>query len=195
MKILSWARQLPRKTITISAITLTLIGLTLIYHSTAQAVVIVVDGQSLDLRTHARTVGAALNAAGFDPALEDRISPPIESELTAETIIHLDQAYPVKIELEGEIQTVYTPETTPANILTAADVRIYPGDRLWVDGRRLTDPTEVLQIRPSRIRVKRAVTITLEQGGEIQVIHSAAPTLGEALWEAGVVVLESAKFS
>lgn len=191
MKILAWVRQIPRKALMIIAIALALIGLALIYHATAQVVVIVVDGQPFDLRTHARTVGAALHAAGFDPTLEDRVSPPMESGLRAGTTIHLDRAYPVNIELEGEIQTVYTPETTPANILTAADVRLYPGDRLWVDGRRLTDSTEVLKIRPSRIRVERAVAITLEQDGVIQVIHSAAPTLGEALWEAGVVVLES----
>ena len=191
MKILAWVRQLPCKALMIIAIALALIGLALIYHATAQVVVIVVDGQPFDLRTHARTVGAALHAAGFDPALEDRVSPPMESGLRAGTTIRLDRAYPVNIELEGEIQTVYTPETTPANILTAADVRLYPGDRLWVDGRRLIDSTEVLNIRPSRIRVERAVAITLEQDGAIQVIHSAAPTLGEALWEAGVVVLES----
>ena len=191
MKILAWARQLPRKNIMVSAIAFALIGLLLIYHATAQTVVIVVDGQSLDLRTHARTVGAALDTAGFNPAPEDRVSPPTESELRVGTTIHLDRAYPVNIELEGEIQTVFTPETTPANILAVVNVRLYPGDRLWVDGRRLTDPTQVLTIRPSRIRVERAVAITLEQDGTIQVIHSAAPTLGEALWEAGVVVLES----
>jgi len=191
MKLLTWVRRLPGKVLLIIATTLALIGLALIYHATAKVVVFVVDGQSFNIRTHARTVGAALHAAGFDPALEDRVSPPAESGLRTGTTIRLDRAYPVIIKFEGETQTVYTPETAPANILAAADVRLYPGDRLWVDGRRLTDSTEVLEIRPSRMRVERAVAFTLEQDGVTQVIHSAAPTLGEALWEAGVILLES----
>jgi uncharacterized protein YabE (DUF348 family) len=190
MKPLTWVQTLPRKVIWAFASSLVIIGLVLIYHGTARPIVLVIDGQTYELRTHARSVVDALRSAGFDPSPDDRISPQLDDRVISGTVIHLDRAFPVVVELEEKSIIVNTPEISPANILAAADIRLYPGDRVWVDGCRMMDPTQDLEIRPSYVRVDRAKSITLDEGDGTRVIHSAAPSLGEALWEAGVVLRE-----
>lgn len=190
MKILTWAQTLPRKVIWGFAASLAVIGLVLIYHGTARPVVLVIDGQTYEIRTHARSIVDALRSAGFDPSPDDRISPQLDDQVRSGAVIRMDHAFPVVIELEEESIFVNTPEISPANILAKADIRLYPGDRVWVDGHRMMDPIQVLETRPSYMRVDRAKSITLMDGDVTMVIHSAAPSLGEALWEAGVVLRE-----
>ncbi len=190
MNVLSWVQTLPRKVIWGFAASLMLLGLVLIYHSAARPMVLVVDGQTYEIRTHARSVLGVLRSAGFDPSTDDRVNPHLDDEVKSGAVIHLDHAFPVEIELEERSFVVNSPESSPANILTEADIRLYPGDRVWVDGYRMLDPTRTLAIRPLNIRVDRAHKITLREGELTQVIHSAAPSLGEALWEGGVILRE-----
>jgi uncharacterized protein YabE (DUF348 family) len=190
MNVISWVQSLPRKVIWGIAAILILLGLVLIYHSTARPMTLVIDGHTYEFRTHARSVHGVLRAAGFDPSSDDRVSPQLDEQIDSDTVIQLDHAFPVEIQLEERSFVINSPETSPANILTAADIRLYPGDRVWVDGYRMMDPTRSLEIRPSTVRVDRAHSITLQEGELTQVIHSAAPSLGEALWEGGVVLRE-----
>lgn len=190
MKLLTGMHALPRKAIWGFAAILVVIGLVLIYYGTAQPVVLVIDGQTYEIRTHARSVLNALRSTGFDPSPDDRISPQLDDQVRSGAVIRMDRAFPVVIELEEESIIVNTPEISPANILAEADIRLYPGDRVWVDGHRMMDPTQVLETRPAYMRVDRAQSITLTDGDVTMAIHSAAPSLGEALWEAGVVIHE-----
>jgi uncharacterized protein YabE (DUF348 family) len=80
---------------------------------------------------------------------------------------------------------VTTAETHPLNILQAVGVDIYPGDRLWVDGLPLEDQTAQLADTPGRIFVQRGYRIRLQTEDGMVVLHSAAPTIGQALLEAG----------
>lgn len=190
MKFKAWVKALPRKVIWGFAASLILLGLVLIYHGTARPMILLIDGQTYEFRTHARSVIGILRSAGFDPSADDRVSPQLDDQVESETVIRLDHAFPVVIELEEGSFVVNSPESSPANILAEADIRLYPGDRVWVDGHRMLDPTRALEIRPSYMRVDRAQTITLEESDVTRVIHSAAPSLGEALWEGGVVMRE-----
>jgi uncharacterized protein YabE (DUF348 family) len=188
MKVKTWAQALPRKVIWGFAASFVLLGLVLIYHGTARPMILVIDGQTFEFRTHARSVLGILRSAGFDPSTDDRISPQLDDQVESGEVIRLDHAFPVVIELEEGSFVFNSPESSPANILAEADIRLYPGDRVWVDGLRMQDPTRDLEIRPSYLRVDRAHTITLEEEGVTRVIYSAAPSLGEALWEGGVVM-------
>jgi uncharacterized protein YabE (DUF348 family) len=190
MRLLSWLQGLPQNALRAAAAALVIAGLTLIYSATGKAVEVVVDGQVVELRTHASTVGDALRNAGMEPSQYDEVTPPVDMQLKSGDAIYLNRAYPVILEVDGHTQTVFTPETAPANILATAGVRLYPADRLWVDGRRLSDPTQLLEQKPSYLAIARAKRIRLDQNGVERLIYSAAPTLGEALWEAGIVLHE-----
>jgi uncharacterized protein YabE (DUF348 family) len=188
MKLLIWLQGLPQNALRAAAAALVLAGLILLYSATGKAVEVVVGGQVVELRTHAGTVGDALRDAGMEPTQYDKVAPSADAQLSSGDVIHLDRAHPIVLEVDGDTQTVFTPETAPANVLAAAGLKLYPGDRLWVDGRRLLDPTQLIEERPSHLAITRAKRIRLDQDGEVRLIYSAAPTLGEALWEAGIVL-------
>jgi uncharacterized protein YabE (DUF348 family) len=90
---------------------------------------------------------------------------------------------------------VVTPETVPANILGAAGVALFPGDRVRVDGLRIADPGRDLGHNPARVRLWSGFPITLSQDGTTRTIRSAAPTLGQALWEAGIILRSADRLS
>jgi len=168
------------------AAALAVAGLSLIYFGTAKTVRLVVNGRPGEVRTHARTVAGALHDAGYDANPSDRIDPAPSAPIRSGIVIQLDTARRVVIEADDERWTVETPSTIPANILSQSDVHLYPGDRLWADGLPVADPSLPLDAVPTRLRLQRAVRVTLRQGDRTRDLRSAAPTLAGALWEAGV---------
>ncbi|MEW6568173.1 MAG: ubiquitin-like domain-containing protein [Chloroflexota bacterium] len=191
MGLLKIARDFLTRRAREAAVVLALAGLGLIYLGTARPVVIVVDGQSRGLRTHARTVAAALHDAGLDPAPEDILAPDPDTALTAGMTIRLDRAHPVVVEADGERRVVRTAAHLPANVLAQAGIRLYPGDALWVDGLRLADPASALESVPTRVRVARAAEFSVvEENGTVHRLRSAVPNLAQALWDVGMRLVQ-----
>jgi uncharacterized protein YabE (DUF348 family) len=106
-------------------------------------------------------------------------------------IIRLDPAHPVVIDADGERRIVETPMTIPANILAEAGVPLYPGDQILVDGALVSDASAALPSVPERLRLLRAEAIRVLADGEQREMRTAAATLGEALWEAGLALSEA----
>jgi len=167
---------------------LALAGMGALYSATAKHITLVVDGSARRISTHARTVEGVLRDAGLALASSDRLEPGPGSPAHDEQIIQVSIANPVLID-GPDVQTWYlTAEDTPADILASAGIRLYPGDRLWVDGSP-TDVTARLRgPRPSRLRLVAGREIIVSDGGATRTIRTAAPSVGEALWEAGISV-------
>ncbi len=164
-----------------------LCGLGVVYIGTAAPVTVLLDGESLPLRTHARTVAAALHEAGIDLAPADFVAPERDERIAPGTTIRLIRAQPVIVEADGERAVARSPSRIPANILAESGVRLYPGDEVWADGVRLADPHSALSAIPSRLRVVRAFRFTVsDHEGSAHRIRSAAPTIGQALWQVGI---------
>lgn len=178
------------------AVLLGLCGLGLIYIGTAAPVTIVLDGEAVPLRTHARTVGAALHEAGIDLAPADMVAPEPDERLVPGLTIRLERAQPVIVDADGERAVVRSPSRIPANILAESGVRLYPGDEVWADGVRLADPQLAQSAVPSRLRVLRAFQFTVgEREGFVHRIRSAAPTVAQALWQAGIRIHQGDRLS
>jgi uncharacterized protein YabE (DUF348 family) len=190
MQILTRARSKLFPYAHVAAGLLALAGLAVLYHATARPVTLIVDGRVVGFRTHARTVAAALRQAGFEAVSGDSVSPSLDSPLEPNATIELIRARQVLVEVEGQARWVLSAGRNPANVLAAGGVFIYPGDRLWVDGLPVRTPGAAVGQPASRLRLEKAVTIALETDGGEKLMHSAAPTLGEALWEAGLVLYE-----
>lgn len=168
-------------------ILLGLCGLGLIYIGTATPITILLDGETLALRLHARTVGAALHEAGIDLAPGDFVAPDPDERLAPGMTIRLERARSIIVEADGERAVVRSPSRIPANILAEAGVRLYPADELWADGVRLADPQSPLDAIPSRLRVVRAFRFTVtDEEGFAHCIRSAAPSVVQALWQVGM---------
>jgi uncharacterized protein YabE (DUF348 family) len=163
-------------------------GLVLLYLATAKTVQLVVDGQSVFLRTHAQTVAGAIRDAGYVASAADFADPDLSSRLSPGSVIHLERARQVILSVDGERWALESPLRIPSNILAQAGIPLYPGDRVWADGIPLADPSLSLGSPPDRLRVRRATEVSLSIDGRARALRSAAPTLGEALWEAGITL-------
>jgi len=85
----------------------------------------------------------------------------------------------------GGLPPILTTDRIPGNILKQAGIRLFPGDRVLIDGQRYK-PDQKLPLDDSRIlQFIPASKITIQQGEEFIRIYSSASTLGQALWEAG----------
>jgi uncharacterized protein YabE (DUF348 family) len=195
MEILARIRSNPRVAILTGAILLVLVGRGLIAALGTKELVLVVDGESMPIRTRERTVAAALKEAGYDPGPEDFVAPDMASTLTDGDTIELRQARDVLVEVETQMSWVFTAEDDPIAILMAAGVSMEDGDWLWVDGVRCVEVSQCSTERPSQIRMRRAMPLSLNIDGEDQMIRSAASTLGEALWESGILLHEGDKLT
>jgi uncharacterized protein YabE (DUF348 family) len=97
-------------------------------------------------------------------------------ERTANTIL---------VRSTGGLDPVFTSDRLPGNILLKAGIRLYPGDRIIVDGQ-MYEPDNTLPATNSRsMQIIPASRITVRHDDIVSLFYSSAPTLGEALWEAG----------
>ena len=160
-------------------------GLSALYYATARPALLVIDGEPLQLRTHARRPKELLHEAGIVLGPDDVLLPGNDTELNWEDgvlpVVELHQAHPVVLVDQGVISRVETAETDPANLISR---QLFPGDRFIVNGLPAGSGT------PTHIQLRRAIPIRLTVEGSNRLLHSAAPTLGEALWEGGVQLHE-----
>ena len=168
-----------------AAAVLCILGLLLVIFGTSKVVYVILDGETLRVRTHAASVSAVLETAKIDYIAEDRIIPNVESPVEDGDVIRVILAELVVVDVDRRSTPVLTAEIAPADILAAAGFDLLPGDRVWVNGKRLDDAGLVPNERPDHIRVEKVMAIPIVVDGVRQEMYSAAPTLGEALWENG----------
>ncbi len=88
----------------------------------------------------------------------------------------------IRIDADGQTIELRTSETDLATLLSQAGVALKPGDEVWVDGALLTEEAPAA---PTRISVRRAITLSIVEGGIPKPLTTPARTVGEALWQAG----------
>ena len=171
---------------------LVVVGLGLLYRGTAHPVHLIVDRNPQTILTHARRVERVLLEAGFELAAHDRVEPANETRLywIGDTIpiVRLDRAIPILVESTGLRQVVVSASEHPADLLKLAGQALFVGDWVQVNGLPLL--SDLLPARTEHIALEPAIPIRLEQGDRIQTVFSAAPTVGQALWEAGIRLYE-----
>jgi uncharacterized protein YabE (DUF348 family) len=181
-----------RKIKLILFISLPLIGLLAGYLLMGRTVQAVVDGEKIEIRTRAFTVGAALRGAGVSLDDGDQVDPPADTWLSQVDEIRVNSVRLVRVLLEpaGELLEVHTALLTPSEILALAGLEPGEADRVSVEGVDVPldaplgfNNEVVLQYRP-------AVTLTILIDGDEQSFTSTAPYLGAALWQAGILLRE-----
>jgi resuscitation-promoting factor RpfB len=147
-----------------------------------------IDGQPQEIHTIALTVGDALRSAGYSLLPEDHLQPPANAWFASGSTIELDRARWVSVYFKGIPLTIFSSERLPEKILAQVGIPFTPSDQLYLDGQRILSnqllpplPQYTLQVRPS-------VLIMLIENKKTQPIQSTAPTLGQALWEAGIQI-------
>jgi len=121
----------------------------------------------------------------------DAVSVDLDTPVLDGLQVALDRARPVSVQADGQTRIVRTTHTRPTDVLNAAGVTLSPDDTIVINGipfalreRALTDWAANI----NQIQVYRAVDITVIDGDTRRTVRTTGPTVGEALYGAGITV-------
>ncbi len=157
--------------------------------SQAIQVTLELPGETRQIETLPVTVGVLLQQEGIRLDEDDAISHPVETLLSDGMVITVNRARTVVLIVDGQQRTLRTPLESPAAILQSQGVSVSESDLVWVDGT----PAQLAEldawpIPASEIEVQHSVTVTVRDGDEETVFETTAPTVGDALYEAGIAL-------
>lgn len=172
----------------IFAVLFGILGLALLYRSTAKTFHVIVDGQELEIQSHSRTVEAVLRQVGILVSENDLVFPGLDEFLDDGDVIEVQKGRTILLSSAGEVFEIHSVGRSIGDIVADANLTLLPGDRVWADGIPKRDAAQNLDNPPALVSVEQSEVILLDIDGEEILIRSAAPTLAEALAEAGVVL-------
>jgi len=169
------------------SLALILSGLGLLFAHFWHPYQLVVDGQTLHVRTTAFSLRGLLRQLNYELQPGDRTSiDPDAFTLSLPDRLSLQRTRLVEIDNNDGRLELQSSELLPANLLQAAGISLFPDDLLMREGR-IIDPYEPLPGGEEvRLQFLPAKQITLEIDGQTQIIFTQKNTLAEALLEASI---------
>jgi uncharacterized protein YabE (DUF348 family) len=203
----TWLRGLSTLALVAGALALLAFG----WMRSGSPLVVVVDGHRYQVRTHATTVGDALRQAGFELYPEDRVSPGRETVLQSDMVIQVRRARPVTLSADGQVRQLRTQAETVGELLQEAGVQLGPADEIWLRGNlvQVNAPLDDGTLMPRQVSyrggarlpldadahnaadpplvaLRRAASLTLDDGGTAMTLYTTATTVGQVLQQHGV---------
>jgi uncharacterized protein YabE (DUF348 family) len=173
----------------IGAVGLGLLGFSLLFNATGKLVFVVTPSETLEIRTHAHSVRDVLAEIGLASEGEYAVDPPLQSQIHHKQVLSIHPLNDVVILTEGRTIEHRSPSMVPSDWLSERNLRLFPGDSVYVEGVRV-DPTAALERIPEVLELRRAFEIQLWENGKTHILRSSASTLGEALWEWNITLRE-----
>ncbi len=158
--------------------------------ATAKTITIIHDDLQFQAYTHARSVAAALSDVGITLNTEDLVWPDRVEQIKTGMTIRVKTAKLVVIYSDEGSHIIRTAEDEVSNILAGAGELIFPGDRISRDGETPKLITSMTTDSLQMIELVTAEDLWLDDGSGFRQVRSAAPTLGEALWNLEIVLRE-----
>ena len=155
------------------------------YRTTLTPVTLMINENPRRLYTHQDTVAALITDVGLELHPKDSIAPSPATPLRRGMTIRVEHARPVRVSVDGQSTTLQTRATSVNEILKEAQVTLGTYDDLSIQGnlRGRSPEGDVPQIT-----IRRAVPFTLRDGNRTTTFHTTAPTVGEALHQAGLTL-------
>lgn len=156
---------------------------------TNKTITLNIGDNSRTLQTAALTVGDVLADEDIQLAPDDALLPeadvPVEDNMT----ITIKRARDVTLTINGSPRTFKSPYDNPQDILEHAGITLSSQDRIWLDGQETQLTQLPVWASPiTAIDIHKAVTILVIDDGAQITITTLADTLGNALFEAGIVL-------
>jgi uncharacterized protein YabE (DUF348 family) len=163
--------------------------LALVGPSSGQTITIITAKGAYQTQTRALTVAGLLEELDIVLSDGDVVSPLPEATIAPGLVVRVEQARPVTVTVDGGSLILNTLFSNPLDILRSAGVAVGEHDRVWVDGTpaSLMDML-VWPVPATRIAIRRAVKVDINDDGERHSVETAAETIGEALFEAGITL-------
>jgi len=173
--------------ITIVLVLLTAVG-TLAALELHQTITIETDGVEQSVTAWAWTVGDVLTAASISVVEGDIISPTVEARLPDNGHVSIKRATWVTVTADGESKPLWTTERLPYVLLEMAAVELGSHDVLLWNGLPIADDDLLPKASFHSLQILRAATVSMVEGPLQQEIISTGATLGDALWEQGIII-------
>ncbi|WP_082235836.1 G5 and 3D domain-containing protein [Halobacillus massiliensis] len=151
------------------------------YEATKASVLVTHNGDSQIVRTHADSVGDLLAELSVSPKAHDRISHELDTPVTYGMDVKYTASTPVQLMENDESETYYTTAETVGDFLEEQKIQLNKHDVLSHD--QTTELKDDL-----KIQVDRAISLTLDDGGEEQELWTTAATVEELLNEENIVL-------
>jgi uncharacterized protein YabE (DUF348 family) len=161
-----------------------------VYLVTLKPVFLHKNGEWTRVLTHASTVAIVLREAGIPVEDGAQTIPGLESSVGWGMTIEVPSGRTITILARGEIHQVSYPGGGSVSLRALLDLTgIVLADSEWVfaDGVALP-PDTVLAAPPLRIDIRPAIEFLLLDNGRTTLYSAPGPTVGEALWQAGITL-------
>ncbi len=148
------------------------------------------DGEWTRILTHASSVAVVLREAGI--RLEGNAGPIPETDAPVRwgMTIELPSGGAIPVFFRGETRYVSFPEggeNSLQALLDQAGITLADGEWVLADGIALS-PETVLKAPPQTLEIRTAVEFLLVEDGRTTRNSAPGPTVGDALWQAGVTL-------
>ena len=96
----------------------------------------------------------------------------------------------VRIWADGQLHSILSDKTTPAEYLLQAGLEVESGDLILLNGEVVAAnmPLADLETAPA-LQILRAASLIVHEGAQAHELRASVPTLAEALWQGGIRLL------
>lgn len=96
-----------------------------------KSVALVVDGRQIEVNTTENVLQHLLDEQAIAVSEHDKLSMPLEAELSDGDRIVIDRAVPVLVTADGKTQTIYTTEPTVQKLIAAQNITLSAHDKIF----------------------------------------------------------------
>ncbi|MDX8047524.1 ubiquitin-like domain-containing protein [Gracilibacillus sp. S3-1-1] len=144
------------------------------YELSKTEVTVVQEGETMTVRTHAKTVGDVLNELAIEVGEHDELSHEVNELVNRDITIEHTIAKEVVVSIDGDDQTYYTTSDTVGDFLQEQDIEMKKHDHM-----SLADSTEIKD--NLEIDIEKAFQVTINDAGEKEKIWTTGGTVKELL--------------
>ena len=126
----SWGNKQPVIICIISLVLFVSVFSVVYYLNNKKSVMLEMNGETIEVSTHAKTVEQLLQDQNIDVATHDKISPSLSTPIVNDMAISWKQAKKVTISIDGNQSKVWTTETKVKDILKEANIEVSEHDSL-----------------------------------------------------------------
>jgi uncharacterized protein YabE (DUF348 family) len=164
-----------------------------LYLVTLKPVFLLRNGVWTRVLTHASSVAVALRDAGVEVESGASPIPGWDAPVAWGTTIEVPSGRMIPLLARGEIRYIAYPEgeNIPLRqLLQQAGFVLSEGEWIFADGVPLL-PDQVLKSPPLKLEIRKEIAFQVIADGTKNDYRAPGPTVGEALWEAGVVLRDA----
>nr|WP_222439442.1 G5 and 3D domain-containing protein [Sporosarcina sp. BP05] len=170
-------KSLRSKKVAITVVSLTLfvtvISLVL-FEGTKKSITLDVNGEELNIKTHAHTVGHLLSEQEIEVAKHDLVIPSVNTPIEDGLSIRWEQSQQVVINVDQDSTSIWTTNHKVEEVLAEAGIEITQYD--------IVNPVLEEQLgKENSITVQKAFEVTLNDGGEEKKVRSTSTTVADFL--------------